>query len=192
MRANSAAGQGAGGSDPQAQLLLQKEIIAKERRIFDLERKLRQSTDEVRKLKDERDRLVQISAELRAELNRTRRTVAEYKGYLQQLDGGKGGAARLVSGGGDPGMQPNAGGLVVPGKSLFSFDDREYQGNSNVIKEDPRENQLADSGSPHRKGHSRSPRNLPTNNNEQNYQQIQLEQQTQLQNLSNVVSELAG
>ena len=80
-------------------MLLQKEIIAKERRAFDLERRLQQSANEVQRLKDERDRLVQISNELRAELNRTKRTVSEYKSLLQNLDGGKGGAAGSRSGG---------------------------------------------------------------------------------------------
>ena len=44
--------------DQEAQLLLQKEIVAKERRMFDLERKLNLSKDEVWRLKQERDRLV--------------------------------------------------------------------------------------------------------------------------------------
>ena len=111
-------------------MLLQKEIIAKERKVFDLERRLRQSADEVRKLKDERDRLVQISNELRAELNRARRTISEYKGLLQNPDGGKSGAARLVSGGnsggdGSNGLQVDPAGNAIAhaGRSMLAFDD---------------------------------------------------------------------
>lgn len=125
-------------------MLLQKEIIAKERRAFDLERRLQQSANEVQRLKDERDRLVQISNELRAELNRTKRTVSEYKGLLENLDGGKGGAARSRSGG-NHGMPINSGGnpMAHIGKSIFSFDERD-QSDSNVIKEDSKES-LSDS-----------------------------------------------
>ena len=50
--------------------MLQKEIIAKERKIFDLERRLSYSAEEVRKLKDERDRLVEISNDLRAQVKK--------------------------------------------------------------------------------------------------------------------------
>ena len=44
-------------------------MIAKERKIFELERKLRSKEDEIEKLKSERDRLANISNELRAELS---------------------------------------------------------------------------------------------------------------------------
>ena len=134
------------------------------------------------KLKDERDRLVQISNELRAELNRTRRTVSEYKGLLQKPDGSKSGAARLVSSGEDGGdrMHANLGGplAVGLGRSMFSFDERHHQSDPNVIKEDSKESQLSDSAPPSRReGHSRSPRNLSRNDKVQNFQEVQLEQQ---------------
>jgi len=64
------------------------------------------------------------------------------------------------------------------GRSMFSFDARDQQSDSNVIKEDSKESQLSDSVSPSRReGHSRSPRNLPRNDKRQNFQEIQLEQQ---------------
>ncbi len=44
-------------------------MIGKERRIFELERKLKQKDDEIERLKEERDRLITISNDLRAELN---------------------------------------------------------------------------------------------------------------------------
>jgi len=49
-----------------------------------MDRKLRLREDEVRKLKAERDSLVAISNELRAELNKAKRTVSEYKGIVQK------------------------------------------------------------------------------------------------------------
>jgi hypothetical protein len=54
------------GSDGNSNLLLQREIIAKERKTFDLERKLVAASEELNKLKQERDRLIQISSELKA------------------------------------------------------------------------------------------------------------------------------
>jgi len=51
------------------QLKLQEELIRKERKIYELERKLRHKEDEIGKLKQERDRLVQISNDLRGELS---------------------------------------------------------------------------------------------------------------------------
>lgn len=59
--------------------ILQKDIISKERRIFDLERQLLYMNSELNKLKTERDRLVQISAELKAELNKVKRSASEYQ-----------------------------------------------------------------------------------------------------------------
>jgi hypothetical protein len=50
---------------------MQSEIISKERRIGDLEKKLRQRDEEIERLKGERDRLVLISNDLRAELNQS-------------------------------------------------------------------------------------------------------------------------
>jgi 3-methyladenine DNA glycosylase Tag len=57
-------------------------VIQKERRIFDLEKKLRSKDDEIDRLKAERDRLVVISNELRAELNNAQRLL-----QLQREDG---------------------------------------------------------------------------------------------------------
>ena len=178
-------------------MLLQREIIAKERKVFDIERRLRQSADEVRKLKDERDRLVQISNDLRAELNRARRTISEYKGLVQNLEGGKGGAARLAPGGNSGGGGNNgprvdlAGNAAVhAGKSMFSFDE---PNNSNMIKEDSKES-LTDSAPPSRtnlQSNSRSPHDLPRSNDQTAFQEIQVGQQKQLQNLGVVVTELA-
>ena len=65
-----------GNTNSEAQLILQKEIIAKERKIFELEKKLNMSKDEINKLKLERDRLVEISNELRAELMKTKSKLA--------------------------------------------------------------------------------------------------------------------
>jgi predicted RNase H-like nuclease (RuvC/YqgF family) len=56
---------------------MHSEIIHKERRINDLERKLRQREDECERLKQERDRLVAISNELRGELNIVQRRLLE-------------------------------------------------------------------------------------------------------------------
>lgn len=65
-------------------MLMQQEIIAKQRRIYDLEGTLVRSQQEVHRLKAERDRLVEISNDLRAQLNKTKRTVSEYKGLLRK------------------------------------------------------------------------------------------------------------
>jgi hypothetical protein len=56
---------------------MHSEIIHKERRINDLERKLRLREDECERLKQERDRLVAISNELRGELNIAQRRLLE-------------------------------------------------------------------------------------------------------------------
>jgi chromosome segregation ATPase len=56
---------------------MQAEIIHKERRINELERKLRQREDECERVKQERDRLVAISNELRGELNIAQRRLLE-------------------------------------------------------------------------------------------------------------------
>ena len=69
-------------SEPQANVLLQREIIAKERRIYDLERKLQQNMLEVGRLKEERDRIIQISSDLRAELNKAKGMISDYKAQL--------------------------------------------------------------------------------------------------------------
>ena len=71
--------------DPDAQLILQREIISKERRMFEIERTLRVRDEEVRRLKEERDRLVSISNELRAELNRSKRVISELKRSQGQI-----------------------------------------------------------------------------------------------------------
>ena len=63
---------------------MQKEIIAKQRRILDLEQALVRSQQEVNRLKEERDRLIEISNGLRAQLNKTKQTVSEYKGLLRK------------------------------------------------------------------------------------------------------------
>ena len=47
---------------------MQQEIISKERKIFELERKPKHKEDEVQRLKEERN-LVEISNNLRAKLN---------------------------------------------------------------------------------------------------------------------------
>jgi len=57
------------GKPDVPQVAVQQEIIQKERRIFELERKVKAKDDEIEKLKAERDRLVSISNDLRAELN---------------------------------------------------------------------------------------------------------------------------
>jgi len=49
---------------------LEKAIVIKSQRINDLENKLRQMEDRIAKLVSERDHLIQISSELRADLNR--------------------------------------------------------------------------------------------------------------------------
>jgi hypothetical protein len=56
---------------------MHSEIIHKERRINDLERKLRLREDECERVKQERDRLVAISNELRGELNIAQRRLLE-------------------------------------------------------------------------------------------------------------------
>lgn len=58
-------------------LSMQREIIAKERKIAELERRLRARDDEVERLKVERDRLIAISNELRGELNVVERRLIE-------------------------------------------------------------------------------------------------------------------
>jgi len=58
-------------------LSMQREIIAKERKIAELERRLRARDDEVERLKVERDRLIAISNELRGELNVAERRLIE-------------------------------------------------------------------------------------------------------------------
>ena len=58
-------------------LAMQQEIIIKERRIGDLERKLRQRDEEIAGLKTERDRLVQISGELAGKLSIAERRLFE-------------------------------------------------------------------------------------------------------------------
>ena len=63
--------------DEGAQLLLQQEIISKERKVFDLERRVAASAGEVIRLKEERDRLVFISSDLRAQLNKAKRQIYE-------------------------------------------------------------------------------------------------------------------
>ena len=89
---------------------MQKEIISKERRIFELEKKFSLSKDEVGRLKLERDRLVEISNNLRAELIKT-------KSKLNH--------AVLNSSSAQANM------IVRESKSMFSF---------NEIKEDSQEN----------------------------------------------------
>lgn len=59
--------------------MLQREIINKERKAFELEKNLSQKSAEVNRIKDERDRLVNISNDLRAELNKTKRTIYDFK-----------------------------------------------------------------------------------------------------------------
>lgn len=56
---------------------MQREIIVKERKIGDLERRLRARDEEVERLKVERDRLITISNELRGELNVAERRLLE-------------------------------------------------------------------------------------------------------------------
>jgi chromosome segregation ATPase len=57
--------------------VMQQEIIKKERRISELERKLRSREEDLERLKQERDRLVQISNDLRGELNIAQRRILE-------------------------------------------------------------------------------------------------------------------
>ena len=57
--------------------MMQSEIIMKERKIGELEKKLRSREDDVDRLKSERDRLIMISNELRAELNLAQRRIVE-------------------------------------------------------------------------------------------------------------------
>lgn len=56
---------------------MHQELLQKERKISELEKKLRLRDEELTRLKDERDRLVQISNELRAELNNSQRRLFE-------------------------------------------------------------------------------------------------------------------
>jgi predicted RNase H-like nuclease (RuvC/YqgF family) len=56
---------------------MQQEIIFKERKIGDLERKLRERDEEIHGLKAERDRLVQISGELSGKLSIAERRLFE-------------------------------------------------------------------------------------------------------------------
>lgn len=74
---------------------MQQEIIAKQRRLFDMDGKLVAAQREILKLKDERDRLVHISNELRAELNKAKRTISEYKGLLRGEGAAEASAARV-------------------------------------------------------------------------------------------------
>jgi len=62
-------------------------MIFKERRIFELERKLKAKEEEVEKLKEERDRLISISNELRAELNTAQKQLTLYKDSLEDNRG---------------------------------------------------------------------------------------------------------
>jgi len=66
---------------------MQQEIILKERRIGDLEAKLRSRDESIQRLKTERDRLVTISNDLRAELNTTQRRLIEYSEEALLNDG---------------------------------------------------------------------------------------------------------
>ena len=139
--------------------------------------------------------MVQISSELRAELNRARRTISEYKGLLQNLDRGRSGAARLASGGNsgggaNNGLQVDSAGNAIAhaGKSMFSFDD---QSNSHVIKEDSKESLTDSAPLSRQKSNSRLQHDLPRGGGQLHFQEIQAEQQTQLQNLGIVVTELA-
>jgi hypothetical protein len=52
---------------------MSKEMINKERRISDLEKRFRVKSEECERLKVERDRLVNISNDLKAELNGAQR-----------------------------------------------------------------------------------------------------------------------
>lgn len=67
--------------------LMQAEVIAKERRIGDLEKKLRQREEEIERLKGERDRLVLISNDLRAELNQSQRRILEQAEDAMEREG---------------------------------------------------------------------------------------------------------
>eukprot|EP00347_Sterkiella_histriomuscorum_P021617 403333356 len=73
-------------ANPSANILIQQEIIQKERRIFELERKLKHKDDELDKLKAERERLLQISSELRAELNTAQKLLQERENQSQSAD----------------------------------------------------------------------------------------------------------
>lgn len=68
-------------------LAMQQELIAKERRIGDLERKLRQREEEIGRVKAERDRLVVISNDLRAELNQAQRRILEQAEDAEERQG---------------------------------------------------------------------------------------------------------
>ncbi len=58
------------GSFGQSDPLLQNALVAKSGRINELEQKVRGLEDKVVQVSAERDKLIQISSELRAELNR--------------------------------------------------------------------------------------------------------------------------
>lgn len=68
--------------DSLTNLTLQKQIIQKEKVIFELERKLTASRDQILKLKEERERLVQISSQIKAELNKKQALIQEYQSQL--------------------------------------------------------------------------------------------------------------
>ena len=64
--------------DIQTQLLaMQREIMTKERKIGDLEKKLRGRDEDIERLKAERDRLIAISNDLRAQLNQAHKRITE-------------------------------------------------------------------------------------------------------------------
>lgn len=73
VKAGRIGGGGANQGNNYGNIVMQQEIIQKERKIFELERKLKQKEDELERLKEERDRLVNISNELRADLNNAQR-----------------------------------------------------------------------------------------------------------------------
>ena len=85
-RINAANNQQQNNNEPggATSILIQQEIIQKERKIFDLERRLRHKDEEIDKLKAERDRLLQISNDLRAELNNTQRMLQEREQMMNQ------------------------------------------------------------------------------------------------------------
>jgi len=112
--------------DQEAQLILQREIINKERRAFDLERQLQNAFAEIQKLRAERDRLVGISSELRAELNKARRSVYEYKRLIEEN------AAHMGS--------PNARLSNNPNMDVNMFSEKaDYTTSHRVIKEEDNE-----------------------------------------------------
>jgi len=57
--------------------------MIRDKRIQELERKLRHKEDEVSRLKQERDRLVDISNELKADLQSSQKLVMQYKDSLE-------------------------------------------------------------------------------------------------------------